>query len=97
MKIDPKDSREAVRVFLAAIDGRQDCDRLQASLSREGKRGVAIRGAVGNHLIRQYQAETGEAGAIDWSKFRQWLDEHMSEINFARLLLSLLMLLLVFV
>ena len=61
-------------------------------------RGHVRRKQLGGRLVRRYRADTERVGAIDWAKFKAWLknwiDTHQAQINFARLIVSVCMLLL---
>lgn len=48
-------------------------------------------------IIVAYREETGAVGAIDWAKIHEWFKEHLAEIKFAQLVLSILMLMLMFI
>ena len=54
-----------------------------------------VRRKLAQRLVRRYCLDTPTpvGGLIDWDKFRQWLKDHMAEIEFLRLILTILSLL----
>ena len=50
---------------------------------------------VGERLLVRYRKDTGCQGAIDWSKFHKWLKEHMGELTFLKIILSVITILLI--
>lgn len=61
--------------------------RTETTYSRKPRR------RLGQLLVRRYRRDTGEVGGVRWDNFKQWLHDHMDEINFARLIVAILTLL----
>lgn len=50
---------------------------------------------VGRHVLQKYRRQTGRSGRIDWEKFHQWLKDHMAELTLAKVILSVISILLI--
>lgn len=76
----PKAFQNKPSLYFQAIEGLKESDRRDRRRRRLGK-----------FLVAKYRREEKVEGLIDWDKFREWLKEHMAEINFLRLVISILM------
>ncbi len=66
------------------------CRRSIPRLRRETIENRKLRRRLGHALIRRYRRDTGEVGGPRWDRFREWLHAHMDEVNFARLIVGIL-------
>jgi hypothetical protein len=94
------DIENATCIFFSIAEhgpGRLLCAE-EVSRCRMWSRKNRTRIKLGNRLIGRYRHDTGAVGAIDWDAFRdwlnQWMNDHAGLINFARLVVSVCMLLL---
>lgn len=67
----------------------------------ETERSRIPRRRLGRVLVNRYRRDTGDMrtvkpGGAMWEKFRAWIKEYAGEINFARLIVSILLLVLMF-
>lgn len=102
----PEEIDAAVLAFcdLAAADRKlfRGYRRVLPKLRAGGKEVQPARRRLGRLLIRRYRRDTGDLEAIvvggpRWEAFRAWLKEHMAEINFAKLIVAVLTLMLMFI
>jgi hypothetical protein len=91
-----KDCLLAGDLAVSLMREREDTEELATALGVPGEKCERVRSLLGRRLLNKYKKETDETGAIDWSKFKEWLNEHMGEVNFLRLLVSLAGILLLF-
>ncbi len=77
----PKAFQRRPSLYYEALDGLQASPRK----NRQRKR-------LGRFLINRYRKDQAIQGMVDWDKFKEWLKEHIAEINFLRLIVSILML-----
>ena len=76
----PKAFQNKPTLYFQAIEGLKQSNRKDRRRRRLGK-----------FLVAKYRREQKVEGLIDWDSFREWLKEHMAEINFLRLIISILM------
>jgi hypothetical protein len=89
----------AVAVMFAGVELRAEYALCSGEISRcrKWRPGHRMKVKLGTKAIATFRAETGAVGKIDWEAFRawwkKWLDDHASAINFSRLIVSLITLL----
>jgi hypothetical protein len=92
------ESEQACEIF-ADIAGKLKNARIgsQVLAFRSLPRGHRRRKTLGTRLVNRYRSDTGDTGPIAECKFRdwlkQWIADHQGAINFARLIVSIIMLL----
>jgi hypothetical protein len=70
------------------VTGRYAAEKIRAAPEKQ-------RRLVGRRLLKRYRRETQAKGPIDWQAFRVWLKEHMAEMTFLRIILSVISILLI--
>lgn len=100
-RIPEADLANAIAIMLATVKQRPEYAICSGEVSRweAAKMSDRMKRRAARRGIRVFRHETKKAGAIDWGKFREWfktwLETHHAQIDFARLLVSLISLLVV--
>jgi hypothetical protein len=98
LTVTPAESEHACQLF-AEVAGTLKNAKIgsQVIQFRSLPRGHRRRKMLGNRLVVRYRSDTGDKGPIQEGKFRdwlkQWIADHQGVINFARLIVSILTLL----
>jgi len=72
----------------AEMTGRFAAEKIQAAPKKQ-------RRLVGRRLLKRYRRDAQAEGPVNWQAFRAWLKEHMAEMTFLRIILSVISILLI--